>query len=218
MTFNKSTNLKEAAESIIAGDDEKSYQVACEALANGVDAREFLDAGLIPGMDEVGVRFRDGDMFLPEVLLAARAMKSAMTVLQPELSRAGAQARGKVVIGTVEGDVHDIGKNIVISMLEGAGFQVIDLGTNVPSETFITQIKEHQPDILCMSALLTTTMPAMKEVIDLLETNRLKENLKVVVGGAPVTENFAREIKADSYAEDANATVAFCKKCKGLSC
>lgn len=212
MTFDKQANLEQAAASIIEGNDSKAREVADEALAAGVPAGEFLDEGLIPGMDVVGTRFRDGDMFLPEVLLAARAMKSAMEVLQPELARAGSGGRGKVIIGTVVGDVHDIGKNIVVAMLEGAGFQVIDLGTNVSPETFAAQVLEHQPQILCMSALLTTTMPAMQETIKRLQENKMRERVKVIIGGAPVTASFAQEIDSDAYAEDASATVAFCKQ------
>jgi 5-methyltetrahydrofolate--homocysteine methyltransferase len=213
--FDKSECFQRANRTIIEGDDEKAQQIATEAIAHGVSAKEFLDASLIPAMDVVGVQFRDGDMFLPEVLLSARAMKAAMSVLQPLLSQAGTEARGKVVIGTVEGDVHDIGKNIVISMLEGAGFSVIDLGTNVTTDTFVSQVKEHEPDVLCMSALLTTTMPAMKQVIQHLKDNRLREKVKVVVGGAPLTPGFADEIASDGYAEDASATVALCKRLVG---
>ncbi len=212
MTLDRPDGSEGAGRFIIEGDQQKARQITSEALSSGVAAKDFLDRELIPAMDVVGARFKDGDMFLPEVLLAARAMKAAMSVLQPELSRVSAQARGKVVIGTVEGDVHDIGKSIVISMLEGAGFEVIDLGTNVTAETFICQITEHQPHVLCMSALLTTTMPAMKEVIRRLKENQLREKVKVIIGGAPVTESFASEIDSDAYAEDAGATVTICKR------
>ncbi len=212
MSFDKKINFELASNSVIRGNDEDAAQLTQEALANGITAKEFLDFGLIPGMDVVGARFRDGDMFLPEVLLAARAMKAGMELLKPELSKSDIKPAGKVVIGTVAGDLHDIGKNIVIYMLEGTGFTVLDLGINVATETFISAVQQHQPHILGMSAFLTTTMPAMRQVIESLQKSNLREGVKVIVGGAPVTEHFAHEIGSDAYAEDAGTAVTICKR------
>ncbi len=212
MAFDKQAHFEQAAASVIEGDQEHAVKLTQEAIDKGINVKEFLDSGLIPGMDVVGTRFRDGDMFLPEVLLAARAMKAGMELLKPELSKSNIKPVGKVVVGTVAGDLHDIGKNIVIYMLEGAGFSVIDLGINVATETFISEIKKNQPDILGMSAFLTTTMPAMKEVIERLQENQLGKRPKVIIGGAPVTERFAEEIGSDAFARDAVSAVAICKK------
>ncbi|HJN69706.1 MAG: corrinoid protein [Candidatus Marinimicrobia bacterium] len=212
MAFDKQVHYELAANSVIDGNQERAVELTQEALDNGITAKEFLDNGLISGMDVVGARFRDGDMFLPEVLLAARAMKAGMELLKPELSKTNAKSAGKVVIGTVNGDLHDVGKNIVIYMLEGAGFTVIDLGVNVAMETFISEVKQHKPDILGLSAFLTTTMPAMEKVIESLQENQLRKQVKIIVGGAPVTECFANEIGADAFAEDAGTAVIVCKK------
>ncbi len=217
MAFDKQTNFEQTAKTVIEGNDEEAAKLTQQALDNGVGAKEFLDNGLVPGMDVVGVRFRDGDMFLPEVLLSARAMKAGMELLKPELSKSDTKPIGKVVIGTVAGDLHDIGKNIVIYMLEGAGFTVIDLGINVKTETFISEVKRHRPDILGMSAFLTTTMPAMKIVIESLRENQLRDQVKVIVGGAPVTERFANEIGSDGYAGDAGTAVVMCKEMSGYN-
>jgi 5-methyltetrahydrofolate--homocysteine methyltransferase len=215
MAFDKKTNFELAAKSVIEGNQDEVLKLTLEALDNGIGAKEFLDEGLIPGMDVVGVRFRDGEMFLPEVLLSARAMKAGMELLKPELSKSNVQPLGKVLIGTVKGDLHDIGKNIVIYMLEGAGFTVIDLGINVATEAFITEVKNHQPDILGMSAFLTTTMLAMKEVIESLVQNDLRNDVQVIVGGAPVNQQFSDQIGSDAYGEDAGAAVSICKKMAG---
>lgn len=217
MIFNRNENFKLAADSVIKGNQDEALRLTQEALDNGVSAKEFLDSGLMPGMDVVGIRFRDGDIFMPEVLLSARAMKSGMELLKPELSRSGVKAVGKVVIGTVAGDLHDIGKNIVIYMLEGAGFEVIDLGINVPKSTFISQVIDHQPDILGMSAFLTTTMPAMLEVIESLKENDLRDKVKIIIGGAPVTERFSYEIGSDFFAADAGTAVQIGKRIIGVA-
>jgi 5-methyltetrahydrofolate--homocysteine methyltransferase len=176
-------------------------------LAQGLFARDILHHGLIRGMLTIGEQFKAGDIFIPEVLLAARAMNSALAVLEPCLTQADKGARQLVLIGTVEGDLHDIGKNIVAIMLRGAGFEVHDLGINVASEEFIRQVEERRPHILALSSLLTTTMPMMKVIITGLENKGLREKVKIMVGGAPVNQKFADDIGADAYAGDAGAVV-----------
>lgn len=183
-----------------------------EALSRGKTPQEVLDGGLVAGMDIVGVDFRDGILFVPEVLMAANAMKAGMEVLRPLLTETGAQRIGKAIVGTVKGDIHDIGKNLVAMMLEGAGFEVINLGINVDADTFLKAIAEHQPDIIGMSALLTTTMPYMKVVVDALGEEGIRDEIYVMVGGAPVTENFAREVGADAYGRDAAVSVEIAKR------
>ncbi|MCB0070983.1 MAG: corrinoid protein [Caldilineaceae bacterium] len=183
-----------------------------EALGRGESPQSILDQGLVAGMDIVGVDFRDGILFVPEVLMAANAMKSGMEVLRPLLTETGAQRIGTIVIGTVKGDIHDIGKNLVSMMMEGAGFEVINLGINVDADGFIAAIHEHKPDIIGMSALLTTTMPYMKVVVDALGEEGLRDEIYVMVGGAPVTENFAREVGADAYGRDAAVSVEIAKR------
>ena len=172
-------------------------------LSRDWDAKKVLDEALVAGMKIVGEDFRDGILFVPEVLLAANAMKVGMAILRPLLAETGAEPIGKVVIGTVKGDIHDIGKNLVGMMLEGAGFEVIDLGINTDVEEFIGALDEHKPDILGMSALLTTTMPYMKVVIETLEEKSLREEYLVIVGGAPLNEEFGDAIGADAYCRDA---------------
>src|SRR5262245_17955308 len=182
-----------------------------EALDRGYSAPDVLAQGLVAGMDIVGVDFRDGILFVPEVLMAANAMKAGMELLRPLLAETGADRIGKMVIGTVKGDIHDIGKNLVAMMMEGAGFEVINLGINNDAEKFITAIKEHQPDILGMSALLTTTMPYMKVVVQALKDEGLRDSIFVMVGGAPVTETFAQAVGADAYGRDAAVAVDIAK-------
>ena len=172
-------------------------------LERGWGPERVLNEALVEGMRIVGIDFRDGILFVPEVLLAANAMKAAMAVLRPLLAETGAQPIGKVVIGTVKGDIHDIGKNLVAMMLEGAGFEVFDLGINNPVEKYLAAIEEHQPDILGMSALLTTTMPYMKVVIDTLKEKGIRDDLIVLVGGAPLNEEFGQAVGADAYCRDA---------------
>jgi corrinoid protein of di/trimethylamine methyltransferase len=183
-----------------------------EALERGESPQSILDQGLVAGMDIVGVDFRDGILFVPEVLMAANAMKSGMEVLRPLLTETGAQRIGTMIIGTVKGDIHDIGKNLVSMMMEGAGFEVINLGINVDADGFIAAVREHKPDIIGMSALLTTTMPYMKVVVDTLGEEGLRDEVYVMVGGAPVTENFAREVGADAYGRDAAVSVEIAKR------
>jgi corrinoid protein of di/trimethylamine methyltransferase len=182
-----------------------------EALRRGYGATDVLAKGLVAGMDIVGADFRDGILFVPEVLMAANAMKAGMEILRPLLTETGAERIGTMVIGTVKGDIHDIGKNLVAMMMEGAGFEVINLGINNDADKFINAIKQHQPDIIGMSALLTTTMPYMKVVIQALKDEGLRDNIFVMVGGAPVTETFAKQVGADAYGRDAAIAVDLAK-------
>ncbi len=182
-----------------------------EALTRGQTPQEILDGGLVAGMDIVGVDFRDGILFVPEVLMAANAMKAGMEILRPLLVETGAERIGTAVVGTVKGDIHDIGKNLVAMMMEGAGFEVINLGINVDADKFVAAINEYNPDIIGMSALLTTTMPYMKVVIDTLGEEGMRDDIYVMVGGAPVTENFARDVGADAYGRDAAVSVEIAK-------
>ncbi len=181
-------------------------------LARGWVPYDVLTKALVEGMTIVGIDFRDGILFVPEVLMAANAMKAGMGVLRPLLAETGAPRVGKVVIGTVKGDIHDIGKNLVSMMLEGAGFEVIDLGINNPVENYLAALEEHQPDILGMSALLTTTMPYMKVVIDAMVEKGIREEYAVLVGGAPLNEAFANSVGADSYCRDAAVAVETAKE------
>ena len=195
--------LKQLAEKLYDGDADMVGVLTQQALDEGLSAAEVLSGGLITGMDEVGRDFKCGDLFVPEVLVAARAMRAGMDVLRPLLAESAVPSTGKCAIGTVQGDLHDIGKNLVKMMLEGAGFEVVDLGVDVGAGTFVNAVREHQPDILGMSALLTTTMTQMKATIEALEEAGLRDMIKIMVGGAPVTEAFAQEIGADAYAADA---------------
>jgi methylmalonyl-CoA mutase cobalamin-binding domain/chain len=183
-----------------------------ELLAREMTPYDVLNKGLVAGMDIVGADFRDGILFVPEVLMAAKAMKAGMEILRPLLVETGAPQLGTLVIGTVKGDIHDIGKNLVSMMMEGAGFNVINLGINTDVDAFLAAIREHKPDILGMSAMLTTTMPYMAVVIEALEQEGLRENLLVLVGGAPLNDAFAEEIRADAYCRDAAVGVDTAKK------
>ncbi len=199
--------LQRIASNLYDGEDEEVAELVQEALDQGMDPGEILASGLIAGMDEVGKDFKAGDLFVPEVLIAARAMRAGMGVLRPLLAEADIPSSGKYVIGTVQGDLHDIGKNLVKMMLEGAGFQTIDLGTDIKPDDFVAAVREHQPQLLGMSALLTTTMPGMKATIEGLEEAGLRDTVKIMVGGAPVTAAFAEQIGADAYAPDAASAV-----------
>ncbi len=181
-------------------------------LDRGWEAKKVLDEALVGGMVVVGEDFRDGILFVPEVLLAANSMKAGMAILKPILSSTGAEPVGKMVIGTVKGDIHDIGKNLVGMMMEGAGFEVVDLGINTDAETYIAALREHRPDILGISALLTTTMPYMKVVIDTLVEEGLRDDYIVLVGGAPLNEEFGTAIGADAYCRDAATAVDVAKQ------
>jgi corrinoid protein of di/trimethylamine methyltransferase len=195
--------FEKMAKELITGNEAEVRKLTQEAIDAGTSARDVLDNGLLAGMDVVGKRFKAGDMFIPEVLLCARTMHGAMDILKPFLSEADAAGAGTVVIGTVEGDLHDIGKNLVGMMLEGAGFKVIDLGVNIKPQGFVDAVKEHSPDLLGMSALLTTTMPKMEETITALKEAGIRDQVKIMAGGAPVTQDFIDKIGADAYGANA---------------
>ncbi len=199
-------------EDLYDGYAEEIVEEVNELLSRDLSPYEVLTKGLVAGMDIVGVDFRDGILFVPEVLMAAKAMKAGMEILRPLLAETGAPKVGTMVIGTVKGDIHDIGKNLVAMMMEGAGFEVINLGINNPVEKFIDAIKEHDADILGMSALLTTTMPYMRVVINALKEQGMRDDIIVLVGGAPLNDAFAEDIEADAYCRDAAVAVETAKK------
>lgn len=199
-------------DAIVTGDHRTAVEVTKAALEAGVDPSELISKYMIPAMNEVGQRFACNEYFVPELLIAARAMKGALELITPKLAETGAKRIGRVVIGTVKGDLHDIGKNLVASMLEGAGFEVIDLGVDVPPEKFVQAAQDKPGTIVAMSALLTTTMLNMKGVIEALEQSGLRDKVRVMVGGAPITPQFAQQIGADGYGE--NATVAVEVACR----
>jgi 5-methyltetrahydrofolate--homocysteine methyltransferase len=207
--------LEAIASNLYDGEDQEVSSLVQQALDQGITPEEILSGGLIAGMDEVGRDFKAGELFVPEVLIAARAMHAGMAVLRPLLAESDIPSAGKYVIGTVKGDLHDIGKNLVRMMLEGAGFETVDLGTDVSAEGFVTAVREHQPKLLGMSALLTTTMVHMKATIEALEEAGLRALVKVMVGGAPVTAAFAEEIGADAYAPDAATAVDVARELAG---
>lgn len=198
-------DFEELSNSVIEGDKEKVTDVAQELVDEGLKPNEIVEQGLIAGLDVVGQRFKDGDMFVPQVMMAAESMKAGMEILNPLLAEGESSSKGTVVLGTVAGDLHDIGKNLVGMMMESASLKVVDLGVDIEPEEFVESIKENDPDILGMSALLTTTMQEMQNTLELLEEEGLKEDLKIMVGGAPVTPDFAEEIGADRWAQDAAA-------------
>ena len=195
--------LEKIAERLIVGKIDEVKELSQQALDQGTSPRDIIDKGLLAGMDVVGKRFKAGDMFIPEVLLCARCMHGAMDILKPLLSEADSAGTGIYVIGTVEGDLHDIGKNLVSMMLQGAGFEVIDLGTNIKPQQFVDAVSEHKPAILGLSALLTTTMPKMEETINALKEAGIRDQVKIMAGGAPVTQAFVDEIGADAYGANA---------------
>jgi corrinoid protein of di/trimethylamine methyltransferase len=206
------SNPAELYDAILTGNAKKAEEVTKAALAADVDPSELLGKYMIPAMDEVGKRFECNEYFVPELLIAARAMKTALQLLNPKLAAAGVKAVGRVVIGTVQGDLHDIGKNLVASMLEGGGFQVVDLGVDVPPAKFVEAAKEQEGSILAMSALLTTTMTQMKAVIKALEEAGIRAKTRVIIGGAPITQQYADEIGADGYGDNASSAVALARK------
>jgi len=203
--------VKAIFQGVVEGDNAGVQANVNAALAAGVPAGTILNEGCIAGMAEVGRLFEEGEYFVPEMLIAARAMKGAMAILKPHLAAGEVGNAGKVILGTVKGDLHDIGKNLVGLMLEGAGFQVIDLGSDVSAEKYVEAAKTHAPQIVAMSALLTTTMVNMRAAINALEEAGLRSKVKIMIGGAPVTENFAQQIGADGYAADASRAVATAK-------
>jgi 5-methyltetrahydrofolate--homocysteine methyltransferase len=202
---------------VLEGDAEKSHKLVERGLKKGLSPKEILDNGLIVGMDEVGARFKRGDMFVPEVLMSADAMASGMEILRPLLVESGAEMLGKIVMGTVKGDLHDIGKNLVSMLCEGAGFEIINIGFNAEPEKFIAAIKEHQPQIIGMSAMLTTTMRAMGQTIKAIEEAGLRDQVKVMVGGAPVDKEFADAIGADGYGSNAPSGADMAKQLVGAA-
>jgi 5-methyltetrahydrofolate--homocysteine methyltransferase len=203
----KSNILEQVASNLYKGEDKVVADLVQQALDQEMTPAEILNGGLIAGMDEVGKDFKAGELFVPEVLIAARAMHAGMNVLRPLLAESDVASTGKYVIGTAQGDLHDIGKNLVKMMLEGAGFETIDLGTDVKPNDFVAAVQEHQPQLLGISALLTTTMPGMKATIEALEEAGLRDTVKIMIGGAPVTAAFAEQIGADAYAPDAATAV-----------
>ncbi|UCH63617.1 MAG: corrinoid protein [Fidelibacterota bacterium] len=199
--------LEQISSLIQQGDNEKVLELTSKAINKNISPKDVLDEGLVSGMNAVGERFKNHEIFLPEVLMAARAFYAGMDQLKPLLIRGDLPDLGKIVIGTVQGDLHDIGKNLVGIMLRGAGFEVIDLGKDIPAQKFVETAKHEQAEIIGMSALLTTTQPAMKTVIELLREQGLNARIRTIVGGAPVSEEYAREIGADAYAYDAASAV-----------
>jgi 5-methyltetrahydrofolate--homocysteine methyltransferase len=204
-------DAKSVIAALIEGDEGKLADLVREALARGVSAKQILNEGLISGMDIIGEKMENEDMFIPEVLKSARAMSSTVKILTPLLAEGEIRVAGKVVIGTVKGDLHDIGKNLVAMMLESAGFQVYNLGVDIAPDRFVAELKAREANLLCLSALLTTTMPMMKRTIDAVATSGLRDQVKILVGGAPVTEKFANDIGADGYAPDAGSSVKVAK-------
>ncbi|UCG47091.1 MAG: corrinoid protein [Phycisphaerales bacterium] len=202
-------DLKALADAVIKGDQNSAVEITKAALGEGAPAKQVLEEGLIAGMDVVGARFKKNEVYIPEVLIAARAMKMAMEILEPELVKAGVKPVGKFLIGTVQGDLHDIGKNLVAMMLKGAGFEVIDLGVDVKPEQFVEQAKSTGVHLLGMSALLTTTMPGIEKTIKALRDAEV--SAKVMIGGAPVTQTYADKVGADGYAPDAASAVDLAK-------
>lgn len=202
-------NLKDC---IVTGKMEDAKAIVNEAIAAGADAQDIINNYLIKGMEEIGQRFDEGKAFVPNLLLAARAMKGCLEILKPLLKDASSTSLGTLVIGTVKGDLHDIGKNLVASMLEGCGFEVINLGVDISDQQFVEAVKKYNPQIVCLSALLTTTMNYMQNVIDTLAAEGLRDKVKVLVGGAPVNEAFAVKIGADGYSSNANAAVILAKR------
>jgi 5-methyltetrahydrofolate--homocysteine methyltransferase len=208
-------DLKALYDAIVDGNAGKAKTLTQAALGEGVDPQEILNKYMIPAMDEVGRRFETNEYFVPELLIAARAMKGALELIKPRLAATGAKPIGKVAIGTVKGDLHDIGKNLVAAMLEGGGFEIVDLGVDVTPDKFVGAVKEKGANIIALSALLTTTMPSMKTTIEGLKEAGVRSQVKVMIGGAPVTQKYADEIGADGYSDNASAAVALARKLIG---
>ena len=209
-------DYQELATALIGGKAPVVKELTQKALDSGESPQAVLTNGLVAGMSVVGEKFKNNEFYVPEVLIAARAMKGGMAILKPMLAAAGVQPVAKVAIGTVRGDLHDIGKNLVAMMMEGAGFEIIDLGVDVKPEQFVASVKEKGANIICLSALLTTTMPAMKETIQAIHEAGLKDEVDVMIGGAPVTQHYADEIGADGYSPDAASAVDKAKELLGV--
>jgi 5-methyltetrahydrofolate--homocysteine methyltransferase len=205
-------DLKKLYDAILTGNFKIAREVTQIALAAGHDPQALVQEQMIPAMDEVGRRYEANEYFVPELLISARAMKASLELIRPLLTASGAEPAGRVVIGTVKGDLHDIGKNLVAAMLEGAGFEVIDLGVDVSPEKFITALNERHATLVAMSALLTTTMNSMKTTVDAFKAAGVRDKIKIMIGGAPVTQKYADEIGADGYSNNANAAVALARK------
>jgi 5-methyltetrahydrofolate--homocysteine methyltransferase len=203
--------------SVLEGDSEKAAKLVQRALKKDETPKDILDNGLVVGMGEVGARFKRGDMFVPEVLMSAEAMQAGLEILRPHLLSSGVKLIGKIMMGTVKGDLHDIGKNLVSMLCEGAGFEIVDIGFNADPEKFIAGIKEHQPDVVGMSAMLTTTMRAMGHTIKAIEEAGLREEVKIMVGGAPVDKEFAERIGADGYGSNAPGGADLAKQLVGAA-
>lgn len=210
------TDFKDISNALQRGEAERVAELVRTALAEQCSPQDILEEGLIDGMNIIGLKFKNNEIYLPEVLIAARAMYAGMDVLNPKLTETGVKNKGTAVIGTVRGDLHDIGKNLVKMMWEGAGLKVIDLGADVSADKYVTAVQEYHPDILGMSALLTTTMLYMPEVINTLQSAGLREKVKIMIGGAPVTHNYASQIGADVYSPDAATAVEDAKKLLAL--
>ena len=208
-------NLREIADALKAGRAPKVKEMVNAAIAEGVPAEQILNEGLILGMGEIGVLFKNNEVYVPEVLIAARAMYAGLDLLKPLLAASGVEPAGRIAIGTVKGDLHDIGKNLVSMMLEGAGFALVDLGIDVTPEAFVDAVENKGVQIIAMSALLTTTMPNMKNTIDLLNAKGIRNKVKIMIGGAPVTQAYADEIGADGYSDDAASAVDLAKALLG---
>ena len=211
------SDLKALIEAVIKGDINSATDETQKALDSSNTAQDILDKGLIAAMDEVGVKFSKGLLFVPQMLRSARTMQECMKVLEPFFQEGDVTSKGKVIIGTVKGDLHDIGKNLVAMMMEGAGFSMFDLGVDVSPELFVQKVQEIEPDIVAMSALLSTTMPSMRSTIETLKQAGIRGKVKVMIGGAPVTDKYAREIEADCYAPDAGSAVTKAKEILGIS-
>lgn len=206
-------DLKALSEAVLCGDAKKAREVTQQALAAGVDPLALVNEHMVPAMAEVGRRYECNEYFVPELLISARAMKASLELIRPLLTASGRQPMARVAIGTVKGDLHDIGKNLVAAMLEGGGFEVIDLGVNVSPEQFVAAVREQNARIVAMSALLTTTMPSMKTTIDALQSAGVRQQVKVLIGGAPITQRYADEIGADGFSENAPGAVHLARQC-----
>lgn len=205
-------SIEEISAALQKGKAKIVKELVQQAIADGTDPIMILNKGLLSGMSIIGEKFKNNEIFVPEVLVAARAMNAGITILEPKLAEVGNKAVGKVLIGTVKGDLHDIGKNLVSMMLKGAGFEIVDLGIDVDAETFVNKAEEIGADFICMSALLTTTMNNMKDIIDILNERGIRDKYIVMVGGAPLNETFAKQIGADYYAADASSAAEIAKK------
>jgi 5-methyltetrahydrofolate--homocysteine methyltransferase len=208
---NTMLDSKAIIDALVGCDESKVLKLVQDSLDEGVAAKEILNQGLIAGMDIVGEKMENGDMFIPEVLMAAKVMSAAVVILKPLLAAEDMSAMGRVIIGTVKGDLHDIGKNLVAMMLESAGFEVYNLGVDISPDKFVSEVNEKNANMVCLSALLTTTMPMMKQTIDAVVESGIRDRVKIMVGGAPVTKNYANEIGADGYAPDAGSATKLAK-------